>query len=234
MIYTRQKSSIARETFDFIADRIRGGRYAPGDKLPGERSLARQLRVGRNSVREAIRRLETAGLLETRQGLGSFVKDPSGEILQTALISNFLTDTAIQEKLFDLRLIIEVEATVRAVQCITPEQLQDLRRFHELVEKCSARGDIDGMIVADFEFHRQLLVATGNDILVNLMDGIMDLLREMRRVGAEIPELLSERISSHRAIIKAIENGDGEAARRAMKEHLEGVFKRVKSIREDK
>ncbi len=233
MIYTRQKSPIARETFDFIADRIRGGHYSPGDRLPGERSLASQLKVGRNSVREAIRRLETAGLLETRQGLGTFVKDPSGEILQTALMSNYLTDTAIQEKLFDLRLIIEVEATARAARCATPDQIETLRRFNEMVEKCSARGDMEGMIVADFEFHRQILVATGNDILVNLMDGIMDLLREIRRVGAELPELLAERISSHRAIIKAIANGDGEAARAAMKEHLEGVFKQVKSTWEN-
>ncbi len=228
MISSRQKPSIAQETFDSIAEQIRSGGLTPGDQIPGERTLARQLNVGRTSVREAIRRLETVGLLETRQGLGTFVKDPSGEVLQTALMSNFLTDAAIQEKLFDLRLIIEVEATARAAQSATPEQLETLRRLNEKVEIFSERGDIGGMIVADFEFHRQILVATGNDILVNLMDGIVDLLRDMRRMGAEIPELISERIASHRAILKGIEHGDSDAARTAMKEHLEGVFERVK------
>lgn len=229
MIYTRKKSSIAQETFDSIADRIRSGCYASGDKLPGERILARELQVGRTSVREAIRRLESVGLLESRQGQGTFVKNPSGEILQSALMSNFLTDTAIQEKLFDLRLIIEVEATGRAALCATTEQIETLRRFNEKVEICSARSDTEGMIVADLEFHRQILVATGNDILVNLMDGIVDLLREMRHIGAEMPELLSERIASHRLIIKAMETGDSEAAKKAMKEHLEGIFKGVKA-----
>ena len=229
MIFLRQKTSIAQETFDSIAEKIRSGGFTPGDRIPGERTLARQLRVGRTSVREAIRRLETVGLLESRQGLGTFVKDPSGEILQTVLLSNFLTDPAIQEKLFDLRLISEVEAAARAAQSAKPEQIEILHRLNEKVEIFSARGDIDGMIVADFEFHRQILVATGNDILVNLMDGIMDLLRDMRKIGAEIPELISERIASHRAILKGIDNGDSDAARIAMKEHLEGVFKRVKA-----
>jgi len=229
MIFLRQKASIAQETFDSIAEKIRSGGFAPGDQIPGERTLARQLKVGRTSVREAIRRLETVGLLETRQGLGTFVKDPSGEILQTVLMSNFLTDPDIQEKLFDLRLIIEVEAAARAAQSAKPEQIETLHRLKEKVEIFSVRGDIGGMIVADFEFHRQILVATGNDILVNLMDGIMDLLRDMRKIGAEIPELISERIASHRAILKGIDKGDSDAARIAMKKHLEGVFERVKA-----
>ena len=92
MLYSHQRASVAQETVERIAEMIRDGGYSPGDRLPSERKLAEQLQVGRTSVREAIRQLETIGLLEARHGLGTFVKDPSNEMIQTAFISHLLPD----------------------------------------------------------------------------------------------------------------------------------------------
>jgi len=228
MLYSHQKLSVAEETVERIAEIIRTGEYSPGDCLPSERKLAEQLQVGRTSVREAIRRLETMGLLESRQGLGTFVQNPSSHVIQTTLVPHIITDQATLEKLFDLREIIEVEAAARAAQRATTDQIATMKNWMATVESHIARENLAGMIVADVEFHRQIIIATGNDILVTLMDSIVDLLRDMRSDSTNIPELLPEIVSGHRTITAAIEAGDSEAAKQAMKDHLANVGARVK------
>lgn len=229
-MYPGYKLSVANETVERIADMIRAGKYAPGDRLPSERSLAEQLKVGRTSVREAIRRLETMGLVESRHGLGTFVKDPSREVIQATLFPHSLATQETQEKLFDLREIIEVEAAARAAQRATADQIATMQKWLHRVETSIAREDATGLIVADVEFHRQIIIATGNDILINLMDSIVDLLREMRLDSTKIPQALPEIIAGHRMVMAAIEAHDSEAARQAMRDHLAIIRARVKNF----
>jgi GntR family transcriptional repressor for pyruvate dehydrogenase complex len=228
VIYGDQKLSVAGETAARIADMIRSGQYAPGDRLPSERKLAEQLQVSRTSVREALSRLETFGLLESRHGLGTFVKDPSREVLQASLMPHLFTDPETVGKLFELREIIEIDAAARAAERATAGQKAIMRRWVEELETQMARENAPGVITADVEFHRQIIIATGNDILVGLMDSIVDLLRAMRRDSLNIPELRDKIVAGHRAILAAIEAGDRDAAREAMRVHLAVVSARVK------
>ncbi|HMQ54001.1 MAG TPA: FadR/GntR family transcriptional regulator [Anaerolineae bacterium] len=228
MLVTNHKLTVAEETVKRIADMIQEGDYAPGDRLPGERKMAEQLKVGRTSVREAIRRLETIGLVESRHGLGTYVKAPGSELIQASFIPHLLTDQATLDQLFDLREIIEVEAAARAASRANPDQIATMKKWMKLVESRIAQEDVDGLMVADVGFHRQIIIATGNDILVDLMDSMVDVLRAMRFDSPKIPELLPEIISGHRAIVKAIEAHDSGAARQAMLDHLAGVSRRVK------
>ena len=230
MIYGDQKVSVAGETVERIADMIRTGQYAPGDRLPSERKLAEQLQVSRTSVREALGRLETIGLLESRHGLGTFVKDPSREVLQASLVPHISTDPETVGKLFELREIIEIDAAARAAERANASQKTIMRRWVEEVETQMARENAAGVVTADVEFHRQIIIATGNDILVDLMDSIVDLLRAMRRDSMNIPELRPKIITGHRAILAAIEAGDSAAARQAMRDHLAAVSVRVKTF----
>lgn len=230
MLYTALKLTVADETVERIAEMIRSGAYAPGDRLPSERKLVEQLKVGRTSVREAIRRLETMGLVESRHGLGTFVKDPSREVIQASLLPHALANQETLEKLFDLREIIEVEAAARAAKRASAGQLAAMKKWLQTVETNIAREDAAGLIVADVEFHRQIIIATGNDILVNLMDSIVDLLAEMRYDSTHIPDLLPQIVAGHRAIMAAIEARDAEAARQAMRDHLAAIGARVKNF----
>ena len=230
MLYGDQKLSVAGEIVEQIAGMIRSGQYAAGDRLPGERQLAKQLQVSRTSVREALSRLETFGLLESRHGLGTFVKDPSREVLHASLMPHLLIEPETVGKLFELRQIIEVDAAARAAQRANSSEKAIMRRWVEEVETQIARENAPGVVTADVEFHRQIIIATGNDILVDLMDSIVDLLRAMRRDSMNIPELQEKMIISHRAILTAIEAGDSDAARQAMREHLALVATRVKAF----
>lgn len=224
------RSTVSADTVDQIAAMIRAGDYATGDRLPGERVLAKQLQVSRTSVREALRTLTTMGLLETRQGLGTYVKDPSQEFLQASLPPPILTNQATLEKVFEIRQIIEVEAAALAARRVDDRQLAVMKRWLQAVETHIARDEMEDMVTADIEFHRQIIVATGNDLLVGLLDSISDLLRDMRWDTSKIPELLAEIITGHRAIFKAIEARDSVAARLAMQAHLDTISTRVKNF----
>lgn len=230
MLHTTLKLTVADETVERITEMIHVGAYAPGDRLPSERKLVEQLKVGRTSVREAIRRLETMGLVESRQGVGTFVKDPSREVIHASLLPHALTNQETLEKLFDLREIIEVEAAARAAKRASAGQIAVMKKWLQTVETNVAREDAAGLIVADVEFHRQIIIATGNDILVNLMDSIVDLLAEMRYDSTHIPDLLPQIVGGHRAIMAAIEAHNVEAARQAMRDHLAAIGARVKNF----
>ncbi len=236
-MYPQNKNTVLGETVEQIIDMIRKGDYAPGDRLPGERVLASELNVGRTSVREAFIRLESMGLIEARQGLGTFVKDPSKGIVQSSIASNLLPGKDTIDDLFEIREIIEVEAAGRAAIRAGEDELVKIKHWVEAVETYIAREDAQSLIVADTEFHRQIILATNNDILVELMDSISNLLRESRQDSLQIPDLTPLIIEGHRAIYAAIESGDRQAARKAMSNHLNtisaGVEEYWKKQRED-
>lgn len=230
MIHSIEKAKVSQSALRQISEFIRAGMYAPGDQLPSERQLAQQLGVSRTSVREALRKLEMIGLVEIRQGLGTFVKDPSSEKIQAALVPYLLTNPETLLKVFELREIIEVEAAGRAAERADAGQIAVMQHWAEAVESYIARGNLDSMVIADVEFHRQIIIATDNEVLVDLMDSIVDLLREMRRASPTIPELRPEIITGHRAILAAIQAADSQAARQAMQAHLNGVRSRLKDF----
>ena len=224
-----QKVSIIEETTDRIVEIIRRGDYAPGDRLPGERKLAAELKVSRTSVREAIQRLEAQGLVISRHGQGTFVKEPGSEAIQAAILSHLLPSRKTIRDGFELRKIIEVEAAGQAAEHAEGSQIALMRRWMETAETNIARQDLQSVIISDVEFHRQILIATDNQILVNVMDSVVVLLRDMRRDSINLPELLPELIKGHRAILAAIETGDSQAARQAMQEHLAIVFSQIET-----
>lgn len=230
MFYSGQKQSVIEETAERIVDIIRDNNYLPGDKLPSERQLGKQLKVGRTSVREAIRRLEAVGLLEVRQGLGTYVKDPGSRILQSSLVPHVVFDQEKLEELFETREIIETAAAALAAQRANSSQIDQMRYWKQLVETYVARNDAEGIAMADVEFHRQIIAASDNSTLTALMDSLVDLLRDMRFDASNVPALLPEIVSGHREILEAIESGDKEAANLAMSNHLHVVAKRVKGF----
>ena len=141
MLRTAQKSKVAGSVVQWIIDMLRQSRYGPGDRLPSERSLAEILKVSRTSVRDALGRLETMGVLEQRAGLGTFVKEPTGHVLQASLAPHILRDPAKRRKAFEVREIIEVEAATRAAERATDAEIEEIRHWSEQVEISIARND---------------------------------------------------------------------------------------------
>lgn len=227
MLRTIESTRVSQEAVDQIVSLIESRQLQPGDRLPGERRLVESLGVSRTSVREALRSLEGMGLIEVRAGKGAYVKHPISEFVESTLPNPLLVDRNTLKKLFELREIIETGAAAIAAMEATEEDLQIVRSAVEGVETNFAEENLDGMVEADIQLHRAILVATGNDILVRVMDNIADLLKEMRRTSLSVTEGVQQTIAGHRAILAALERHEPELARKAMQVHLQSVIAKI-------
>lgn len=169
--------------FDSISEQIRAKmaekKLQPGSRLPPERVLAVQFGVSRNTLREALRSLESSGVLVLKRGAqsGAYIKQSNGEGITTGLIDMFNLGTLKPEQLTAARILIE-SAIVRAV-CASalPQDIEALERNVEEAMSHSKEGRVDARIRANLDFHRTLAQATHNPLLVAVMNAILHVLQ---------------------------------------------------------
>ena len=227
MLAPIESHRVSEDAVAQIVELIQTRKLCPGDRLPAERKLVESLRVGRTSVREALRSLEGMGLIEVRAGVGAFVKHPISKMINDILPHPLLLAGSTLEKLLALREIVETGAAALAATKATVADLAAIRDAVSRMETSYNKRDLDDMVNADIELHRGILLATGNDILVALVDNIAELLREMRRASLSISEGVQETIAGHRSILNALESRDSELAKQAMRNHLQMVSKKL-------
>ena len=212
------KSRISEEIIEQVRDLITSGRIKPGDRLPAERELAQQLNVGRSTVREAIRVMESMGLLNVRAGEGTFLVAATGEVNADSVTKAFLQSWDNQHNFFEVRRVIEPDLAALTARRATPEQIEKMRAMLGEQEADIRRGG-NGM-QADTAFHYLLAQASGNEVLVRIMDGLMDRLRETRESALRTAGRPAQSLRQHRRILAAIEARDVKAAEKRMLEHL--------------
>jgi len=206
---------VAQEMERLILDGI----LEAGTKLPPQRKLAEQIGVSRTVVREAMQILETKGLLESRHGFGTLVRQVSPDQF-TQSMSWLLRSTKISlDDLHQVRSILEVENVRLAAINATPEGVQTLRRILE--EMDSAQADLHLFAEKDAEFHAALAQMTDNPLLIVLIDTIRDLIQEVRLSISRNPELKAMVMPDHYAILERVEAKDSEGACKAMRVHLD-------------
>jgi GntR family transcriptional repressor for pyruvate dehydrogenase complex len=209
-----------------IGDEISGGRLAPGDRLPSEHDLAGSFKVSRNVVREAIACLRADGLVDSRQGLGAFVLDPK-ERTAIRIHSDVLGDQGKLRSLFELRGMLEIEAAGLAAERRSAEQLNAIAMALDVE---SAHGTIDAGVDADLEFHYRLAEATGNEFLCEFLSFVSQRVRQTivaARAVHDLDKIVATTTQEHRAIYDAILRNDAQAAREAMRRHIEGAARRL-------
>ena len=179
-----------RRAFEDIAAQIRGqlARHAlrAGDRLPAERRLAEQFRVSRNTLREALRSLEIAGLLELRKGAtgGAFITEGGGGAAVAGLADLYHLGAIRPRHLTEARIVIGAEVARLASQRRSDADLDALARNVEAAEAATAEGDVARRALINYEFHRLLARATGNPVLIILTDALMEMTRHfVERVG---------------------------------------------------
>jgi GntR family transcriptional repressor for pyruvate dehydrogenase complex len=212
------KSRISEEIIEQVRDLITSGRLRPGDRLPSERELAQRMGVGRSTVREAIRAMESMGLVRVRAGEGTFLvslpdADDAGTIA-TAMLRAWES----QHNYFEVRRVIEPDLAALAARRATPEQIARMRRLLEEQESDLREGG--NGLKADTAFHFLLAEASGNDVLVRIMDSLMERLHETRVTSLRVVGRPAQSLKQHRALFRAIEARDAKAAEKRMMEHL--------------
>lgn len=210
-----------------LLDYLLSGQLTPGQKIPSERQLAEALAVGRGALREAIKSLSLLGLLEQRIGDGTYLSGSSSDLLPQVIEWGLLLGDKRLDDLLEARYHLEVLLSELAAQRRTEEQLARLR---ELVAQMHAAGndDLDGYVRADIAFHLQLAACSGNTVLAGVLTNIQSLLQAWTsRVIHAAGETRSS-LAMHEPILTALENGDPEAARRAMTLHMDRAIRRLR------
>ena len=210
-----RRAPLADQAADLLLERIRAGEWALGEKLPGETTLAPQLGVGRSTVREAIRQLAGRGVLASRQGAGVFV---------TALDAREDWDAVLRRAgivaVIEARIAIEAEAAALAAVRRTPADLRAIRRA--LADRAASRSEIESHVDADTAFHRTIVAAAHNPVLLDLFDSFTPRLREamieMLRIRREFGDDADH--DAHVEQVGAIADHDEGAAAACSRAHL--------------
>lgn len=208
---------------------MRQGQLRPGDRLPSERDLGERFGVSRVTVREALRMLESAGLVEIRVGArgGAFVTAPSsnrvGEGLADLLTLSMLNAADVTE----VRMILEVGIVPLVCQRATQDDLEDLEKICERSEAALRAGDYSMDI--SLEFHTRVAQATHNLALEMLVESFRGpLLMSLQEARDVAPEMGILGTTEHERFIEAVRQRDTDAASRIMREHLTRTAQRVR------
>ncbi len=216
---------ISDQVFEQIRELIYKGDFKPGQQILPERELAVSMAVSRTSVRNAINKLVTMGLLEHRQGQGTFVSSPDNRE-GNPLAAAMATDEATLDDLLEVRLGLECTAAMLAAQRATDTDLKAMQKSLEEMEEDLATTDKIGT-GPDAAFHMAVTFSTKNPVLIHLMRNFYDFLfigikKNLTHMYTD-QDALKEVIVHHRAIFDAIQRRSPQDAFDAMSTHINFV-----------
>ncbi|HEY5058226.1 MAG TPA: FadR/GntR family transcriptional regulator [Gaiellaceae bacterium] len=226
-----------RKIYELIAEQllaeISERRLRPGDPLPTERELTHLYRAGRSSVREALRMLESKGVIEAVDG-GSFAVAAYANPLNSSLQLLLNLDQATMVDVYELRRMVECEAAALAAVRHAPGHLELMdAAIAEMVRGLESHGPeraelyIDG----DLRFHLAIAEATRNGVVLHTMRALRELIRRALMSIFLVPDSPERSSEQHRAIREAIAGRDAERARDEMRAHLERVESDIQHAR---
>lgn len=214
---------VAQQLRDLIFEQHR---FAPGDRMPDERSLSKELGVSRTSLREAIKTLVASGVLVIRRGIGTFVSDTPGRQPDPFGFAFADDKKKLLADWYQVRLILESEAMEMVAQYATDEELQEIRELAEPLQEddsCSDEERLIAFMKRDQAFHSALAQATHSTV----MDRILPALHEWAYFGVAIGEYANFSVKmqenakdSHRIISDFLLHRDGKGANLAMRYHM--------------
>jgi DNA-binding FadR family transcriptional regulator len=214
-----ERVSVTSEAIEKVKEMILSGELQPGAKLPRESELAERLGVSRNSLREAVRALSALNVIEPRQGDGTYVTSLTPELLLDVIGFgiDLVTDPSLLE-VFEVRRYLETAATAAAGVSITEDELASLR---ECTDRMDRAESVEELVRLDEEFHHIVASATGNSVLVALLDNLASRTTRARLWRGVMERGALERTKQwHRAILEGLEARDPELASSADLMHL--------------
>lgn len=226
-----RKDSAPEAVVRAILAEIRANKLTPGATLPSQKDLAKQLGVGRSSIREAVNALSLMGYLDIQQGRGTFVRNA---LPPTELSTSQMRSALAAKDIFDLmeaRLLLECQCVRWAAERASSKQMAKLEAAARLIVDSS--DDYDRFLEADLQFHLLLAQAAQNSVVIELMKPIIEHVRahHQRYRGAVLMPMVQQRASaSIQRLLDHIRNGRGDAAKKEMQHHLEAVVSELKEI----
>ncbi|MGD6843706.1 FadR/GntR family transcriptional regulator [Bacillus infantis] len=217
-----------KKAYETIIDHLQhilfSGAFQPGDRLPTERELAARFKASRTSVREALRQLEAQGLLEIRQGSGSYLKASTEARPESVSFTIENEKTKLVYEMLELRRALEVECAGLAAQRAGSLDLEPIRQALLLME---STDDAELGIKADVDFHFAIVNAARNSIFAKLFETVSghmnDTIRATRKERLLDPSRRQDTIEEHKEIFLAIALGHVQDARLSMEKHISQI-----------
>lgn len=222
------KEKVSQKIAKELITMIQQGKFSSGSKLPSETDLAKTFGVSRASIREALSVLKAMGIISSQQGGGSYVEEVD--------LRSFFQEMKIQpadkeqmKYLFEIRFVLETQAAYFAAQRRNQQDLENLEKalakFSETMEKDEESG-----VDADIEFHRAMIQATHNPVMVHIMEDLSELYHKVLNItlSQNIGKRRKRRqvYREHEAIFHAIQDGEPELAKVQCAIHLQNVQKK--------
>jgi GntR family transcriptional regulator, transcriptional repressor for pyruvate dehydrogenase complex len=219
-----RRSPLVELAVSQLREQVLSGQWPVGGRLPAETELAQRLEVGRSTVREAVRALVHAGLLETRQGSGTYVRSLS----PGADWEPRLRRAAVLEA-YEVREALEVQAARLAASRRTDADIEALHAC--LAERDRARGSDAAFVEADLAFHRAVVAAAHNPLLAEMFGSFATVLREaLIAIRSDQAVQGPDADAAHARLAAAIEAGDAAAAAQATHDHLDPTAANLRSL----
>jgi GntR family transcriptional repressor for pyruvate dehydrogenase complex len=210
---------------DALIEMIKTGQLKPGDKLDSVEQLAKSFDVGRSAIREALSGLRTMGLVEMKQGGGTFVRKFDASKFTLPVTSAFLMKLEDVKELYQVRKVLEVGTAGLAAENYEEGDLEKIQQALE--DMRHTRGKDELAEQADYHFHLAIAKATHNQMLINLMGSVSEIMvetiKETRRLLLYSEERPEELFAEHKLIYEAIKSKQSDQAEKYMYNHLENV-----------
>lgn len=219
-LHSEERATTAEGVVAQLRDMIHKGQLLLGDRLPPERDLAKLLGVSRPTLRAGIRSLTAVGILQSRQGAGTFVADAedsptldSSPLRMMAALHGFTSD-----EMFEARLALEMSIAGMAAERATSEQITLMSE--EIAGMYASLNEPEQYLVHDMRFHQTVAAASNNRILTSLMNMVATILFDSRSKTVKRAKDLKQSAEQHHNIYRAMRERDAHAARTAMHDHL--------------
>jgi GntR family transcriptional regulator, transcriptional repressor for pyruvate dehydrogenase complex len=213
--------SLSDKVAEQLTEAIMSRQVRPGERLPSERELGEKFNVSRTVVREAVRSLAARGLVRVTSGRGVEVSEINSDNVAASMRLLVRGHEGLDYgKVNEVRTAVEVQTAGLAAERAKPEDMERLRRICDDQQRALSTGDLATASELDFQFHRELTRASGNELLLAMLDSISDVLREVRNQAMAQPHVGEDGIRAHRWILECVTSGEPQAARDAMAKHL--------------
>lgn len=225
-----QRKKLSDQIAEQLRSKITDKEYLPGDKLPIETDLAKEFNVSRITIREAVHKLDLMGVLEVRQGSGTYVREITPINYIKTLLPMLSMDHNSLKDIFEVRHIIECKTAEYAALNALENDLQEMK---SILKKMSIAIDMGNSVTynsLDVQFHYLIAKATHNQILVTIQELLSDLIAGSVDVGLTPVNALEHSLVFHRKIYEAIAKKDSISAAGLMNAHLEGGVRYARDL----
>lgn len=213
-----KRVNVGEQVLQQMKNMLISGEWKAGDRLPSENELAELFGISRITVRQALQKLNALGLLETRVGEGTFVREAGMDACLNELVPAMYLGDWNDRQVIEYRLIIETGSAYLAAQRATDEHIRKLERLLAQMEEAAEAKDNKRFAQKDLDFHNEIAVATGNPLLMKtnmILKGVLEY--AMQKV---IDRMQYAGLTYHRKLIDAIRAHDAEGAQAIMREHI--------------